>query len=118
MGRPAIALLVLLAAFPACAVATRTEVTTDFDPRQVPHRVVAETAAGSDGGFRLFGFIPFSSASQPGALADAFERLGIAPDDRHVVTAARFVSNDAFYLLFSIESVEVEASIIELTGSR
>jgi hypothetical protein len=113
---PLLTLLLLLGG--GCTMMSRTDVDTGFNGDRVPHRVVAPAAEGSDGGFLLLGFLPLSSASQEGALADAFERAGLAPGNRLVVTEARFIASTLFCLLFSVQSVDVKARIVELTAPR
>ncbi|MCU0726047.1 MAG: hypothetical protein MUE73_09705 [Planctomycetes bacterium] len=118
MNRSILAFLLAAGLGSGCSMVSRTEVETGFNPAAVPHRVVAAPAQGSDGGFRLLGLIPFSFATPEGALADAYRRAGLTPTDRLVVTEARFLSASVFYLLFSVQSVDVEARIVELTAPR
>jgi hypothetical protein len=110
--------LVLVAMMVGCS-STRgshydTAQATSVDLKTANYRILKSNAVGTDRGFKLLGFIPFSTPSYVDAMNDLRSQ---APMENRAAALANVVQEESslWLLLFSIPKITITADIIEFT---
>lgn len=89
------------------------------DLSRTSFRVVKARAMSVQSGFKLFGFIPFSTPSRAEAEVDIYASSGVNPEGRSLMLVNQIEERSAaYFLLFSIPKLTFTADIVELTGKK
>lgn len=88
---------------------------TQVDLGRKNFRVVKANAVGKSSGFKLFGFIPFTSPTYTEAMSDLYRAAGLTEGRAQTLTNVTQENSTLYLVLFSIPKLTIRADVIEFT---
>jgi hypothetical protein len=85
---------------------------TSVDLNRKNYRTLKAAVQGIDGGFRLFGIIPFARVSEGDAMVNLYSKVDVEGKATSIMNVTREYAN-RYFILFSLPYVKITADVIE-----